>query len=106
MLQEDVEKSLLARNKLSDVESISHDPSGEMLSRMEAETDLARLMDSADPRDNALLQLMAQGEIKTSKFAAVLGIQTLPSSEQRRIVKQHKDRLKARLKRRMKRSDA
>ena len=43
--------------------------------------------------DRRLLELRLSGERKTSVFADVLAITDLPIAEQRRIVKQHKDRI-------------
>lgn len=53
-----------------------------------------------DPRDRRLLHLICQGRQETSAYAAILGIGSLPDSEQRRIVKQHRDRILKRLIRR------
>lgn len=52
-----------------------------------------------DTRDRELLKLMMNGERKTVVFSDVLGIQSLPLDEQRKIVKQHKDRITKRLQR-------
>lgn len=52
-----------------------------------------------DARDRAFLELMMNGERKTSAFCRVLGIQTLTPDEQRRAVKRHKDRITKRLQR-------
>lgn len=52
-----------------------------------------------DPRDWEVVTLMAQNERSTSAFASVLNITDLSATEQRRIVKQTKDRLRLRLKR-------
>lgn len=53
-----------------------------------------------DPRDRRLLHLICQGRQETSAYAAILGISSLPESDQRRVVKQHRDRILKRLKRR------
>jgi len=98
-LHEDVEVSILARNKSSDIDRIRRDAEDETISRMQREKNLADLTGAEDDRDLGLLSLMAEGERSTSKFAVVLGITNLSPTEQRLIVKQHKDRLKARLKR-------
>jgi hypothetical protein len=67
---------------------------------MTSEEVLARLRaEIADPQDWAVLELMAFGERSTEQFAAVLGITHYATNEQRRIVKQTKDRLRVRLKR-------
>lgn len=98
-LHEDVELSVLARNKSTNIDHIRHDLEEEVISRIEKERGLAKLTASYDELDNALLRLIVEGERKTTKFAAVLGIQELSTVEQRRIVKQHKDRLKIHVKR-------
>lgn len=49
--------------------------------------------------DQKLLALWYERERRTERWAAVLGIQNLPVAEQRKQVKQHKDRLSLRLKR-------
>jgi RNA polymerase sigma-70 factor (ECF subfamily) len=53
-----------------------------------------------DPRDWAVFELMLEGERRTDVYAQVLGIAGQPVAEQRRLVKQVKDRLRLRLKRR------
>jgi DNA-directed RNA polymerase specialized sigma24 family protein len=53
-----------------------------------------------DPRDRRILHLICQGRQETAAYAALLGIGSLPNSEQRRIVKQHRDRILKRLIRR------
>jgi len=50
-----------------------------------------------DPRDAAVLELLLQGERSTRAYARVLGIQEMDPSEQQKVVKRHKDRLKKRL---------
>jgi hypothetical protein len=67
-------------------------------------TDAATLMtqlrtDIPDARDWEVIMLMASGERSTSAYASVLAITELPPAEQRRLVKQAKDRLRLRLKR-------
>lgn len=98
-LHEDVELSVLARNKTADVERIRRVEEMATISHIQKERELAQSTKPRNERDNALLRLMAEGERSTDEFAAVLGIGELPIVEQRRIVKQHKDRLKAQLKR-------
>ncbi len=49
--------------------------------------------------DRKLLQLILDGERRTSVYAEVLGIQDQDDVKQRRSVKQHKDRIKKRLER-------
>jgi DNA-directed RNA polymerase specialized sigma24 family protein len=51
------------------------------------------------PMDWRILELILQGERSTAVFAEVLGIQHLPTEDQRRIVKQNKDRIVRRLER-------
>lgn len=52
-----------------------------------------------DPQDRQLVRLMLGGERKTAAYSAILGVQGLEVTEQRRLVKQHKDRLTQRLRR-------
>lgn len=52
-----------------------------------------------DPRDRQLMRLILDGERKSAAYSAILGVQSLNILEQRRIVKQHKDRLTQRLRR-------
>lgn len=58
-----------------------------------ARTELGRF----DQRDQALLDLLGGGVRETAPYAEVLGISHLDVDTQRREVKRHKDRLKARL---------
>jgi len=53
-----------------------------------------------DSRDRAVLRLRLKGERSVKVFSEVLGIAHLPPAEQRRIVKQTKDRIDKVLKRR------
>jgi hypothetical protein len=43
--------------------------------------------------DRQLLELKLSGERKTGAFAKILAITHLPMAEQKKIVKQHKDRI-------------
>ena len=51
--------------------------------------------------DRSVVELMLEGVRRTEAYAIVLDITQLPLPEQVRLVKQHKDRLKARLRRSM-----
>jgi RNA polymerase sigma-70 factor (ECF subfamily) len=51
------------------------------------------------PEDHLILSLMLAGERSTAVYAQALGISHLPESEQRAIVKRHKDRISRRLER-------
>jgi hypothetical protein len=53
----------------------------------------------SDPIDRQLLNLILDRERSTSAFVEVLGIKNHSQLEQQEIVKKHKDRIKARLKR-------
>lgn len=67
---------------------------------LEATSVLAQIrQEIPDESDWQVISLMASGERKTQAFAHELGIEHLPPAEQRRIVKQTKDRLRLRLKR-------
>jgi len=98
-LHADVEEGIHARNKPSDIARITHDAEEEAISRIQRERRLTAISKVGNERDTVLLRLIAEGERSTDKFAAVLGVEGLPIAEQRLIVKQHKDRLKVRLKR-------
>ena len=50
-----------------------------------------------NPRDREVIQLMLAGERNTRTFAEALGLTDLPAAEQRKLVKQHKDRIQKRL---------
>ncbi len=52
-----------------------------------------------DPHEWKVVLLMLQGERRTKVFAAALGIEHVPIADQRKLVKQAKDRLRLRLKR-------
>lgn len=58
-----------------------------------------------DPIDQEIVLLMMEGVHKTSVYADVLGISDHSSKEQATIVKRHKDRLKKKLQRSLKRSE-
>lgn len=66
----------------------------------DAATVIAQLRaDIADDRDWHVVLLMVEGERATATFAAALGITDRSTAEQRKLVKQAKDRLRLRLKR-------
>lgn len=84
------------------------DIESESIARQEAQVRLLELSHkraaenkviAANELDRRLLALIIAGERRTSEFAKVLGITHLPKDEQKRIVKQHKDRLKLQRKR-------
>ncbi len=52
-----------------------------------------------EPLDRQVLTLLLEGERSTLSFAKILGIDRLPASEQKAIVKRHKDRISKRLER-------
>lgn len=58
-----------------------------------------------DPIDQEIVLLMMEGVRKTSVYADVLGISDRSAKKQATIVKRHKDRLKKKLQRNLKRSD-
>lgn len=63
-------------------------------------TFLAQLREDLDERDWEAVILMAQGERATEAYATVFGITDRPVADQRKLVKQAKDRLRLKLKRR------
>ncbi|MFA5400901.1 MAG: hypothetical protein WC359_10700 [Dehalococcoidia bacterium] len=70
------------------------------MSEMEIKDLLGRVAEIfPDARDRALLDLMIDGERRTIKYCSILGIQSLSADRQRKIVKQHKDRITKRLRR-------
>lgn len=52
-----------------------------------------------DAHDRELIELMAEGEHESERYARVLGVDHLDIAERRRRVKQAKDRVRRRLKR-------
>jgi RNA polymerase sigma-70 factor (ECF subfamily) len=81
----DVEDGLFDRNVQLEQDE-SSETTKEVLQLLERHVKLQR--------DRDLLQLMLSGERSTQSFASILRIETRPASEQRAIVKRHKDRLK------------
>jgi hypothetical protein len=49
------------------------------------------------PEDARIIQLMIDGERRTQRFAAALGLEKADPAEQREAVKRHKDRIRKRL---------
>ncbi|HEV8638571.1 MAG TPA: hypothetical protein VG370_30540 [Chloroflexota bacterium] len=92
---EDVALTDLPRNNPVE-EAIDGMTTGERLADLRAQAGAGL----RDPVDERVLRLMEEGVRATAAYAAVLGIGHLPIDEQRRIVKQAKDRLKKRLGRR------
>jgi len=93
---QDVEETLNQGNNIVEIENY-------VLDDMTAakKEDVLRLVAETfpDTRDRALLELMMNGERRTTAFCNVLGIQALTPDEQRKIVKRHKDRITKRLQR-------
>jgi DNA-directed RNA polymerase specialized sigma24 family protein len=76
------------------------DPAQEVLRTQPMSPQLAALIrTSFDQTEWQVVQLMLDGERRTSEYAAVLGIAKLPEIERVRVVKQTKDRLHKRLQR-------
>jgi hypothetical protein len=81
-------------------------PTPDPLEHLERRDRRAELLDSAtSPVDRRLIELMLDGRRSTSDFARVLGIEGMPLDDQKRVVKQHKDRLKVALQRGQARKD-
>ena len=89
----DARKRLLENGHLASADDI-------VIGRFESER-LAQHIQAAarSPHDRVVLELLVDGERSTARFAAVLGVDHLEATEQKRIVKQVKDRLKKRLER-------
>ncbi len=88
----------------------NEDVENEIIAQQEAQAKLVEIRQKQattnvliadDARDLHLLALMDAGIGRTSEFSKVLAITHLPKDEQKRIVKQHKDRLKLRRKRKL-----
>lgn len=96
---EDVVEGALNRNVA--VSGSSNDPADVIVETLAA-AELACWIREILPNalDRQLFQLMVEGERQTAAYSAVLGIEGLDVAEQRRIVKQHKDRITKRLQRR------
>lgn len=92
---EDVELGPRARNLGRDGDPETAVLTGESM----AELDLDALCSGFDARERAVVELMIDGERRTARFAAVIGLEHLPPEQQRREVKRWKDRLQKRLRR-------
>jgi RNA polymerase sigma-70 factor, ECF subfamily len=95
----DVEKCLLAPEEHMDVDLELDFWTALANARSERARIVAELV--TDPTDRKLTELMVEGVRATAEFAGALGIDGLHEEEQRRIVKQHKDRIKAAIHRRI-----
>ncbi|MBX6771848.1 MAG: sigma-70 family RNA polymerase sigma factor [Chloroflexi bacterium] len=93
---EDVELSGDSGKYLGDVTS---DPSRQVEEGEMIEQVLPSVIAALTAEERVVLELMAQGERRTQVFAEALGIDGLSPADQRRRVKQLKDRLKKRLER-------
>ncbi len=87
-VSESVEVLMDSGNK--EIEKINDLPLNNVIS-MEMQQRMNNLFD--DPKDREILELMLHGERVTEKYSLILGIENLSISEQRKIVKQHKDRI-------------
>ncbi len=58
-----------------------------------------------DPIDLELIKLMMEGVRETDRYAALLGLSSLPSQEQASAVKRHKDRVKKTIQRKYRREE-
>jgi RNA polymerase sigma-70 factor, ECF subfamily len=88
----------VARNTRRDPDPVE---AAEQSQKLRGEADLMeRILNTfTNPRDRELVRLILDGERKTTAYSAILGLQSLEMLEQRRVVKQHKDRLTQRLRR-------
>ncbi len=99
-LTDDVELTTQPRNKIGVMETIRRNIETQAIDNIEGRKEVrAAVSTITKDIDQKLLQLIADGVRKTETFAAELGITGLPITDQRRIVKQHKDRLNQQLKR-------
>lgn len=95
----DVELTVLRGNKESEIRQIRRDFDDSLAGRLEEPRPEKVIRTVRPGRDQAFVRMMMEGERSTLAFAKLLNIADLPPEEQRRIVKQHKDRLKLQLKR-------
>lgn len=87
-----VEVEAMAGNKETEEEKAG--------ARIDAERMRGRIAELfEDPIDQKLVELVIENERSTRAFARALGIEDLSEAEQRKQVKQHKDRIKKRLQR-------
>jgi len=99
-LSADVELTVISGNKEVDIQKIRRNLDDVFLDSAVRRESFAKTAEIIRPgKDLDLVKMMMDGERRTSAFADVLGIGNLPAPEQRKIVKQHKDRLKQQLKR-------
>lgn len=89
---ETVAEAALARNTLQESEDSNDSMAASPLMQV-------ILQEVSDPADRELLKMILTGERKTAPYARALGITDQSETEQRKIVKRHKDRLKKRLRR-------
>lgn len=77
-------------------DSAAHEASSDPVERLDLDARVNEVLAGAKTKlDQQVLEMMMAGVRATSEYARVLGIEDRPLEEQRRIVKQHKDRLKA-----------
>lgn len=88
------------RNSMQEAEQREAQRDANLPAGVQWETVMRALRDLIpDPVEREVIELMAEGERDSARFAALLGCATLAPAEQRKRVKQTKDRLRLRLKR-------
>jgi hypothetical protein len=96
---EDVALSKQIGNIDIESESLARLEARAKLTELSQQQELENIRITANELDRQLMVLINAHERRTSEYAKTLGITHLASSEQKRIVKQHKDRLRLRRKR-------
>lgn len=100
-LTDNVEFAIQPRNKMGFMERVRRDVETRLIEHIDRQREVRNVVSTIkEDIDRRLVQLMSEGVRKTEVFAAELGITHLSITDQRRIVKQHKDRLNQHLKRR------
>jgi len=100
---------LKTKEKVSECVEVLSDSGNKQLERIFINSPVGNLIEKEmrqkinvlfdEPKEREFLDLMLHGERVTEKYSAVLGIENLPISEQRKIVKRHKDRIGKKLER-------
>ena len=90
IIVENVEVQELSRNNGLDLPAVE-----DRIDIRTVRQELEKLFDK--PEDRGIAHLILQGERSTDAYADILGIESLPLDEQRRLVKRHKDRIKKRI---------
>jgi RNA polymerase sigma-70 factor (ECF subfamily) len=95
---DDVEVSGAVRKRLSKASMNQMTPADIAIDNLQGMRLLDRMRGAVQrPEDARIIQLMIDGERRTERFAAELGLVNATPAQQREAVKRHKDRIKKRL---------